>query len=206
MCKACLFSPMCRWFLSSHRADILGFIIFITICNNFVLWSNWCGFVPTIKQSLSSSPLAAAKLTEYTSMDSVDWKTMSPDGYSLLLTQAAKARASWCQHPMSLVPQDDIELEGPDNRWHAAGHSAAEEPALNYCQTAYTAAILKGAVSVMVESSMPHLTSEADEKLFHGSLPQDTEMDVKWSCNSSSQYCLCCHVPERITEQSSKTW
>ena len=41
---------------------------------------------------------------------------MSPDGYSLLLTQAAKARASWCQHPKSLVPQDDIELEGPDNR------------------------------------------------------------------------------------------
>ena len=34
----------------------------------------------------------------------------------LLLTQAAKVRASWCQHPMSLVPQDDTELEGPDNR------------------------------------------------------------------------------------------
>ena len=76
------------------------------------------------------------------------------DTDSLLLTQAAKARASWYQNPMSLVPQDDIELEGPDNRWHAVGHSAAEEPTLNYSQTAYTAAILKGAVSMMVESSL----------------------------------------------------
>lgn len=86
MCKACPFSPTFRWFLSSHRADILGFIVFITICNNFVLWSNWYGFVPTIKQSQSSSPLAAAKLTEYTSMHSVNWKTMSPDRYRKFIT------------------------------------------------------------------------------------------------------------------------
>ena len=78
------------------------------------------------------------------------------DTDSLLLTQAAKARSSWCRHPMSLVPQDDIELEGPDDRWHEQWVTVAEEPNLNYSQAAYTAAILKGIVSVMVESSMPY--------------------------------------------------
>ena len=35
-----------------------------------------------------------------------------------LLTQTARARSAWCQLPVFLVPQDDTEQEGPDDRPH----------------------------------------------------------------------------------------
>ena len=59
------------------------------------------------------------------------------------------------------------------------GQPFAEKPILNYSQGVYTAGIKKGIVYVIVESSIPPRTKEADEKLFHGSLPHDGEVDEK---------------------------
>lgn len=103
---------------------------------------------------------------------------------------------------MFLVPQDDMDLEGPDDRWHEQWDTVVEEPTLNYSHTLYAAPILKGIVCVMAESPMPHQNQGGRWETASWQPP----IKKKWSfvtapCNRSS-----CHIPERITGHSSMTW
>lgn len=76
--------------------------------SNYTVWN----YYQAVKQSLNSSALAAARLAYYTSIDSANEKTVSPNGHRQLITYiGSKTRSSWCRH--SHVPSP--------TGWHGLG-------------------------------------------------------------------------------------
>ena len=70
----------------------------------------------TVTQSLRSS-IAPASLPWHSSMGLAGKETRSPSGFGRVsLPQAAKGRSAWRQLHTTLVPQDNTDPKGPDNR------------------------------------------------------------------------------------------
>ena len=70
-----------------------------------------------VKQYLSSSVVAAARLVYHTSIDSACKAKTTPNEFrKFIIYTDSNTISAWCQLPMSLVPQDDTKLEGPDDR------------------------------------------------------------------------------------------
>lgn len=78
--------------------------------------SNLC---QVVKQYLSSSVVAAARLVYHTSIDSVSKAKTSPNEFwKFIIYTDSNTTSAWCQLPTSQVPKDDTKLERPDDRWY----------------------------------------------------------------------------------------